>query len=288
MTRRSDWPASPLQAAGRAFDLLSAPPMRHTFDGRTVPGLPRRDLALPDLKRTLLSPATSAPQRDAIWRELVALTRRDDPGSRTWIVLVVGLALPGLTRIAASLTRGWDGDVADVDGEVLAGFLLRLKTLDTTGRRVLGRLLDAATRAGRKARADDGDGEVVRVPQSWSAPPAHPWAHPDWVLARAVAAGVLDRTEARLIGATRLEDVTVKDAAAALDVTVSTALAWRRTAESRLASAIAEGDLDHVVLRASQPGRLPGGLTSAAEQRLRRRHQLHAGGRRPVVAAVAP
>lgn len=288
MTQHSDWPTSPLQAAGRAFDLLTAPPAQHAFDGRAVPGLPHREIGLPDLKRLLLSPATSAARRDEVWRELVALARRDSVEGRTWTVLVVGLALPGLTRVAAALTRGWDGDAADVDGEVLAGFLLRLRTLDTGGQRVLGRLLDAATRAGRRARAGAGDGEVVRVPQAWSAPPAQPWAHPDWVLARAVAAGVLDRTEARLIGATRLEDVTVAQAADALEITVSTALAWRRTAESRLAEAIAEGDLEHVPLHASRRHRRPTRLTAAAAQRLRRRHQPHTSDQRHGAAPVMP
>jgi hypothetical protein len=248
MTHHTDWPASPLQAAGRAFDLLTAVPTVHLFDANGFAGLPQRELELPALRRVLLSASTTPAQRDAVWRHLVDRARRDDASGRTSTVLTVGLALPGLTRIAGRLARGWRGDVADLDGEILAGFLLRLRTLDTDGQRVLGRLLDASIRAGRRARQDAGDGESIRVHESWSTPPAQPWAHPDWVLARAVAAGVLDRIEAELIGATRLDDVTLTQAAHALDIAVPTALGRRRQAEARLAAAITAGDLEHVRL----------------------------------------
>jgi hypothetical protein len=253
MTQHTEWPASPLQAAGRAFDLLTTGPAAPIFDGTAVPGVHRK-IDLTGLRRLLLSPRTTAPERDAIWRVLVELARPTNAAGRTWTVLAVGLALPGLTRIAGTMARGWPGDPADLDAEILAGFLLRLRTLDTAGQRVLGRLLDAATRAGRRAREDAADGQMVRVSESWSTPPTEPWAHPDWVLARAVAAGVLDLTEAQLIGATRLEDVTVAQAAEALDIATRAALALRRRAEARLVAALASGELDHVTVPAP-PGR---------------------------------
>jgi hypothetical protein len=254
-----------LQAAGRAFDLLTAPPTRLRFDGTGFTGLPQRLLELTALKQVLLSPAVTPAQRDAVWRALVVRSRDDVAPPRVWTVLAVGLALPGLTRVAGQLARGWPGDVADLDAEVLAGFLLRLQTLDLAGQRVLGRLLDAATRAGRRARTDLGDGMTVRVDESWSAPPTQPSAHPDWVLARAVAAGVLDRTEARLIGATRLEDVTLTDAAAALGLSVATASAWRATAEVRLASAIGIGQQARVRQRRGSPSGGPASRSAAVQ-----------------------
>jgi len=136
------------------------------------------------------------------------------------------------------------GETADIDAEVLAGFVARLRTLDVAGGRVAGRLVDAGIRAGRRARASAGDGDTVRVEQAWSGPPSHPWDHPDWVLARAVTAGVLDRTEARLIGATRLEDVPLVEAAAALRVDPELAADWRYRAEGRLRDAVRAGELD--------------------------------------------
>jgi hypothetical protein len=88
MTHHTDWPASPLQAAGRAFDLLTTPPTPHVFDGTGFPGLPDQALDLPALRRILMATATTPPQRDAVWRELVApaacrAARRGGPG-RCW------------------------------------------------------------------------------------------------------------------------------------------------------------------------------------------------------------
>jgi hypothetical protein len=266
-SRHDSWPTSPLQAVGRAFELLTAPPSPLTFDGIGFAGLPQRPLDLPTLRRVLLSPALTPPQRDAVWRALVARARQDTAPTRVWTILAVGLALPGLTRVAGRLARDCPTDVADLDAEILAGFLLRLQTLDLVGQRVLGRLLDAATRAGRRARADAGDVTTVRVNESWSAPPTQPWAHPDWVLARAVAAGVLDRTEACLIGATRLEDVSIRGAALALEVDVATALAWRKTAELRLADAIGSGELDHVRVEAPHAFRAPKSAAALVSRR---------------------
>jgi hypothetical protein len=79
-----------------------------------------------------------------------------------------------------------------------------------------------------------------------------------------------------MIGATRLEDLTVAQAADALDVTVRTVLAWRRAAEARLVTAIAEGDLEHVTPRVPRRTPHPAGLTATAVRRLRRRQQAHA------------
>jgi hypothetical protein len=286
MTHHTDWPASPLQAAGRAFDLLTTPPTPHVFDGTGFPGLPDRDLDLPTLRRILMAAATTPPQRDAVWRELVARSLQGGEDGRTWTVLAVGVALPGLTRIAGTLARGCRGDTADLDAEVVAGFLLRLATLDTTGQRVLGRLLDAATRAGRRARAENGDHLIVRIDEAWPAAPAQPWGHPDCVLARAVAAGVLDRTEARLIGATRLEDITIADAAAYLDIDPHLALTWRRQAETRLADAIQTGELDH--LRVTPSGRDPAAVRRAFARAARARRHGPAPVIVPVISRVAP
>jgi hypothetical protein len=71
-------------------------------------------------------------------------------------------------QVLGTLTRGWRGDTADLDAEVLTDFLARLQTLDTTGQRVLGRLLDAAIRAGSR-RADADGADTVRVDEATAA-----------------------------------------------------------------------------------------------------------------------
>jgi len=239
------WPSSPLDAAQRAFDLLCCPPAPLAFDGRGFAGLPPRLLPLDELKTILIADRTPRPVRDAVWRELVVRARRDGPA---WVVAAVGLAMPGLRRVAGRLTVGWRGDTADLDGELLAGFLARLRSVDLDGPRVCGRLIDAGARAVKRARAQVEDTHAVHVEGAWSLPPAHPWDHPDWVLARAVAAAVIDPDDHLLISATRLDDLPLQRVADRLGVSLTVAAGWRRNAERRLAAALTAGELTWVPL----------------------------------------
>ena len=249
------WPSSPLAAVGRAFELLVKPPTAYTLAPAQRAGLafvPGGFVDLPGVRRWLLSPQASPAARDDVWREIVIRSRRPGAEGQAWTVIAAGMALPGLIAAAGRLTRGFRGETADVDAEVLAGFVARLRSLDVEDpacRRVVGRLVDAGIRAGRttRDRALDpdrtGDPETVHADCS-SGPSARHWDHPDWVLVRAVDAGVLDRTEARLIGATRLEDVPLATAAAALRIDPDLAVQWRRRAECRLRDAVHAGELD--------------------------------------------
>jgi hypothetical protein len=154
----SEWPSSPLDAAQRAFDLLVEPPSHVGFDGRGFAGLPDEILPLDDLRDLLLSPDASFELRDAVWRELVVRARRDGPA---WVVAAVGMAMPGLRRVAGMLAAGWRGDTDDLDSELIVGFVARLKTIDVDTRRVCGRLIDAGVRAARKARDADSDAHLI-------------------------------------------------------------------------------------------------------------------------------
>lgn len=242
----SDWPSSPLDAAERAFTLLVQPPSHVGFDGRGFEGLPDEILPLDQLKGLLLSPATSAEVRDAVWRELVIRARRDGPA---WVVAAVGVAMPGLRRIAGMLAAGWRGDTDDLDSELIVGFVARLKTIDLGVARICGRLIDAGLRAARKARDADSDAQLIHADAAGPIAPIHPWDHPDLVLARAIAAAVIDADEANLIASTRLDNVTVAQVADKLGIAASTASAWRIKAERRLAEAIAAGELAFIPLR---------------------------------------
>lgn len=73
--------------------------------------------------------------------------------------------------------------------------------------------------------------------------------HPDFVLARAVAAGVVDAEEAHLIAVTRLEGATLAEAGERLGLPARLASAWRAQAELRLREAIRDGELALVALR---------------------------------------
>jgi len=239
----TSWPASPLKAAQHAFELLTCPPTPLAFDCRGFARLPQRILSLDELTRVLISDRTPRRVRDQVWRELVARARRDGPG---WVVAAVGIATPGLRAQAGLLAARWRGDTADLDAEILAGFVERLYTIDLDAPRVCGRLIDAGARAAKRSRNAQEEAEAIHIDGAWSKEPQQPWDHPDWVLARAVAAAVIDPDECLLIGATRLEDVPLAVVAAKLGISSPVAAAWRRKAERRIAEAIATSELDWV------------------------------------------
>lgn len=243
----ADWPTSHLKAAERAFQLLVCPPVPLAFDCRGITGLPQAVLPLDELRDVLVNRSDPLPRAiaDAVWRELVMRARRDGPA---WKVAAVAMAMPGLVRLAGTLTRGWRGDTDDLDAEVLTGFLERLATVNLDDPRLVGKLIDAAERAAKRAREWADDGKTIRVDGAWSVPPPEPWDHPDWVLARAVVAGVVGAEEAILIGETRLGEVPLQVVADKLEVSVKVAAAWRRKAERALTTAIRSGGLSSVSL----------------------------------------
>jgi hypothetical protein len=288
-TSSKRWPASPLAAAERAFELLTCPPSPLTFDACGVTGLPQRSVPLGELRRLLICESTSRPVRDRVWRNLVVRARRDGPA---WVIAAVGLAMPGLRRAAGRLASGWYGDTSDFDAELLTGFLDRLRTVDLDEPRICGRLIDAGARAVKAAREWDDDADILHVGGAWSVPPHHPWDHPDWVLARAVALAVIDPDEHLLISATRLEDIALRVVADKLGISVPLAAAWRRKAERRLADAIGLGELSwapHVLsdtARRRHAGRA-GSAGSAVMPASRRRSDRPASLRAPTATAAA-
>jgi hypothetical protein len=242
----SSWPSTPLDAAERAFTLLAEAPSHVPFDARGFDGLPDRILLLGELRALLLASSTDRKVRDEVWRELVIRARRDGPA---WRVAAAGMAMPGLRRQAGLLAAGWHGDTHDVDAELLVGFMECLARVDLDEPRICGRLLEAGVRAARKIREAESDTVLIRTGEARSQVPNRPWDHPDLVLARAVAVAVLDRDEARLIAATRLEHVTLARVAAQIGISAQTASAWRARAEQRLQQAIGDGELAFVALR---------------------------------------
>jgi hypothetical protein len=239
------WPSGPLDAAWRAFELLTVPPAPLAFDCRGIAGLPERLVPLDELQRLLIHDATPRTVRDVVWQEVVARARRDGPA---WVVAAVGLALPGLRRRAGRLAAGWHGETADLDAELLAGFLERLTTVDVHAANICGRLIDAGARAVRRARNGVQDNDAIRVQGAWGTPPRRPWDHPDWVLTRALAAAVIDPEECLLISATRLDDVPLQVVADQLGISVQVACTWLRAGERRLLAAVRAGELDWVLL----------------------------------------
>lgn len=235
--------ANVFDTAWTSFGWLVAGPAPLSIDGRDVPGLPPRLLALDELGTVLLSPSCSQDTRDATWRHLVTRSRAD--GGK-WTVACVGLALPVLLPAARTLTRGLNaGDRDDIHAAILAGFLEGLRDIDLSRRAVLVRLRWTAYRGGEQALRETLERPVPHEDvASHPAPPPRPSGHPDLVVAAAVDEGVITNSEAELISATRIGDVTLAEAAHARGQSYDTAKHTRNRAEARLAAYLTDSAAD--------------------------------------------
>ena len=119
---------SPLDSADASFRALTTGPQPLALHAASLaPGLPDRLVPLDELRALLLHPATGARARNKVWAELV---RRARSGSPAWVVGLVGVAMPGLRRAAATLAASYRGDAADLHTEILTGFLEAMRGLD--------------------------------------------------------------------------------------------------------------------------------------------------------------
>ncbi|MPZ26484.1 MAG: hypothetical protein GEV12_08505 [Micromonosporaceae bacterium] len=221
------------------FALLVCQPAPLAFDGRGIDGLPDRMLPLDELRNILVA-GVPRPVQDAVWQRLAVAARSWGPA---WVVGAVGVAVPGLTRMAARLSRGLPGLAEDIDSEILAGFLHALRTEDLERPRLWLRLCWAAWRAGYAARRVEDTVELPADLHTGAGAPHRPYGHPDLLLGRAVAAGVITAAQADLIGSTRLGDVLVEQIAAEHGVAASVIRMRRKRAERTLVKALTRGEL---------------------------------------------
>ncbi|MEU5001500.1 hypothetical protein [Streptomyces sp. NPDC021622] len=228
----------PLSIARQCFKALVRGPQPLALDCRTLAGLPQGLVPLDELLDQLLHGHCPRATKDAVWSELVQRSRAD---GAIWTLACTGMALPALAKVSRRLATSYPGDPADVHAEVLTGFLGALPTIDLDRPRVLVRLKWAAYRRGFAALSEALDAPTPAGPGFESAPPRPPWGHPDLVLARAVRSGVLTRTEAHLIGSTRLDKESVSDWACAHKATPAAVYKARRRAEHRLIAFIRDG-----------------------------------------------
>ena len=239
---RSGQDRLPLDAVRDVFALLVEGPRPLSVDGRIFPGLPDRLVPLDELRARLMRRSCPGQTRDAVWAYLVAQSRRE---GGAWTVGCVGVALPGLARTAGWMAVRYRGDRWDVHAAVVTGFLQGLATVDVAEPRIAYRLWWAARRAGLDAVAEALNAPAPVDSGYRSAAPRPPSGHPDFVLADAVADGVISLAEADLIGATRLEDVSVTVWAAGHGASQWAAYKMRSRAEQRLAGYLAGRIREH-------------------------------------------
>jgi hypothetical protein len=228
-----------LTQADQHFTLLVCPPAPLSFDARPVPGLPDRMLPLDELRQQLVA-GVPVETSDAVWRQLAHQARHWGPA---WVVGAVGVAIPGLTRMAARLSRGAAELAEDIDSELLTGFLHALRTDPLELPRIWLRLCWAAWRAGLTARRSDTTMELPSDLPCGGGAPRRPYGHPDLILGRAVAAGILTSAQADLIGTTRLGDILVEQIATEQGVSPSVIRMRRKRAERTLVKAMTRGGM---------------------------------------------
>ncbi|MGH9228306.1 MAG: hypothetical protein ACRD07_06150 [Acidimicrobiales bacterium] len=183
------------------------------------------------LRRELLDRHVSADRKDAVLAALIRCGQRG-PDDDARLAAIVCL-LPGVRRIAGRFTEilGWHDAVA----ELLASLWQQLECFDLDRRadRIASRLLAAGshrlvylTRRERMWRDEISLGHDREFP-------AVPVAAVETVgVSHAVSAGVLDAFDAALIEATRLNGLTLMDAAVLLGLRYEAAKKRRRRAET--------------------------------------------------------
>lgn len=271
----------PLDAVRSAFEWLVVGPHPAGVDGRLFPGLPARRVPLDELRDRLLNRRCPQALRDAVWAHVVLLARTE---GGTWTVGAVGVALPALISIVATLSAKFAGDPREIHAAVLAGFVAELGVVDLRRPRIMLRLRWAAYRAGHAAVREALDRPVPFSRGFRSTMPPPPWGHPDFVLARAVAEGAITAVEAELIGSTRLEGVSLADAAAVRDLSYEAVKKARRRAEHRLVAYLLDDTADTAHAGAGQDDPATRAVDSVVIATAARRATGPAGSSRTVTA----
>lgn len=231
---------SALTSAETAFAWLTCEPAPLVFDARPVPGLPNRTMPLNELRDLLIGSAHYVETTDALWRQLATHAREWGPA---WVVGAVGVALPGLTRMAVRITRAYPRHADDIDSELLTGFLDALRHAPLEPPRVWLRLCWSAWRAGVSAAKDEPAEELPADLPTGSRSPTLPYGHPELILGRAAAAGIITAEQAELIAGTRFGDTLIEQVATELGVPAPALRMRRRRAELRVAKAVLAGSL---------------------------------------------
>lgn len=199
---------SPLGVVWAAFEPIAAEPL--PADAGPVPGGPVGSWG--ELSQRLLDPGLAFEVLNAIWRWLIeyAGARWDERGGQA-VITCTGLALPMLAGTADRFAPPDSAHRADVEAEVLAGFLVQVREIDVYSPQLYLRLWSASQHAGRAwvrqhTRAPlavdlDDDAMPGYARRAVRTPPGHP----DLVLAEAVAEEVITPQAAEVIVQTRLE-----------------------------------------------------------------------------------
>ncbi|MCP2323405.1 hypothetical protein HDA40_001912 [Hamadaea flava] len=228
-------PTSAMASLQITFTALTTGPKPLALETRSIVGLPGASMPLDRLRDLLREGKIPPDSVDVVWRRLSANARHGDP---QWVVGALGVALPGLRRMASRLGSAHPRHAADIEAELLMAFLHELRMSDLDRPRLWQRWCWAAWRSAKNAVRADETSELPPERDSGSRTPLPPYGHPDLVLGRAVAAGVLTAEQAELISATRFGGVHIEQLAADAEVSPAVLRMRRRRAELKIAAAL--------------------------------------------------
>lgn len=193
-----------LDVVERRFAELTTFPNALALDGvRLGCGLPSRLEPLDEIRVLLLKRQTTWLTKDAVWKELV---RRAHEEPEPWIMAAAGMMVPGLKHIAGKLNPRYPGDKADLDSEILEGFLQALDLAEDDQPKVYSQLYYGAFRKGHEAcnrenrlrRQNAAIDDAIRIRRKVN-------GHPDLILADAVLGNALTEEQAGLLSAVHLD-----------------------------------------------------------------------------------
>ncbi|MDG4834144.1 hypothetical protein O7627_33305 [Solwaraspora sp. WMMD1047] len=246
-------------------------------------GLPAGEVPLPVLREWLMAHPSAYAARDAVWRELI---RRARQGRPEWVIAAVGMAMPALVAMAGALAAGYDGDPADIDAEILTGFLEGLRGgVDPIRDAPHASLCFAAWRAGRDLRLAQQEYLLVDdIEQAAAASrlPRHPYGHVDLLVYRAQALGLIDAEDVEPYIAIRLGRRTPELVAEAQGIDLDVLRMRLNRADTRLAWALDTGVLtgpfspqvrDELAKRHDMRTRTRAGKAAAARRATGPRHR---------------
>jgi hypothetical protein len=206
--------------------------------------IPVGEVPLPALRDWLMAHPSAYAVRDAVWRELI---RRARQGKPEWVIAAVGMAMPALVAMAGTFTSGYRGDPADIDSELLTGFLHGLRhSVDPAKDAPHASLCFAAWRAGRDLRLAQHEYVLVADIEHAAAEsrlPLQPYGHVDLLIYRAESLGLIDTEDVEAYIEIRLGRRTPGLIAEARGVDVDVLRMRLTRADTRIAWALSAGIL---------------------------------------------
>ncbi|GAA0446891.1 hypothetical protein Aca07nite_57450 [Actinoplanes capillaceus] len=224
------------------------------------PGLPPKDMRPRMLLRFLLEDA-DYPQRDKIWAAVITGTRRPAT-AESYRLLAISLAARGLRRSRKRVTLAHRDDTADIDHDLIHGFLKRLKTIDVHASNLGMKLIESGVTHAKGQQPRPSKRARTSRKRPSPAATAEPVAGgtPDedlsvlfheFLTALADAGSPLAERDVKLLTITGFDHVSMKDAADQLGMSLDTAYKQRQRAKARF--------LKYVAARDEEPDEKPAG-----------------------------